>query len=323
MSAGAPDPVEGAPACVVCGAALSGQPRQIAGRPYCAPHYATARGGSRGLWPSEIALLAAQALLFLVMQVAGRSLPADLDRGWLTLLGLVLAVLPAVIWLAIFRRFDRLEPEPLRYLAGTLVLAALLAGAVGQPVLRQAFGLNRWQPSDFLWGAGVTILSEGVMLALVVYLAVRFTVFLAPEFDERADGIMYGVAAGLGAGILTNIHYVLDNGGVRLDVGAGRMIVVSLVAGSVGGLVGYGLGQEKFERLPAWYMPAIVLVAAVLEGFFSWLVAWLTTQSLDYTPWVGMAAAALFAVLVSGLLWVLTRRAVRETVALGAAAQGA
>lgn len=312
----------GALVCVVCGVVIDDRPRRIAGRPFCGTHYARARGGSAGLWPSTVALLAAQVALFLAMQVLGRWLPADLDRGWLTVLGLALAAIPAAIWLAVFRRFDRLEPEPLRYLLGTLVLGALLAGAVGQPLLRQAFRLNRWQPADPFWGVLVTVLSEGVLLALIVYLAVRFTVFLTPEFDERADGIMYGVAAGLGVSILTNVLYVLDNGGVRLDVGAGRMIVVALVAGSVGGFVGYGLGQEKFEHRSPLYMPAVVLAAAVLEGVFSWFVAWLTTRSLDYTPWIGMTVAVLFAVVVSGLLWLLTRQAVRETLALDGSSGG-
>ena len=98
---------------------------------------------------------------------------------------------------------------------------------------------------------------QGVIQATVVYITVRYTVFLSDEFDERADGIIYGTAAGLGSAMMLNFHYVLDHPGLQLDVGTARIIVAALVLASLGGLVGYGLGQVKFERHSPWFAALI------------------------------------------------------------------
>ncbi len=303
--------------CVVCHRPLAGRIHTIAGRPYCNEHYARATLGSRGTWAAAGALLAGLFLLGLAMLAVGLRISEELDEGPLVAVGLVLAILPALLWLGVFRQLDRLEPEPHQYLLSVTLLAALFAGTIGEPLRWGLFELHRWQPENAAWSIAVQALISGVILATIVYVTVRYTVFLSDEFDERADGIIYGTAAGLGVATLLNFDYVLDNRGLALDVGTARIIVAALTLAALGGLVGYGLGQIKFERHAPWFAASFVGLAALLYGIFDWLQGEATTRGLGYEAWPAVVLAALFAAAVLGAVYALLRRAVAETLALG------
>jgi RsiW-degrading membrane proteinase PrsW (M82 family) len=301
--------------CCVCERPLTGRARLLGGRPYCAEHYARAILGRRAHRMATAALLAGLLALVLVMLAVGPRISGRLGTHALVLVGLVLAILPALLWLGVFYQQDRLEPEPKRDLLSVLVLAALLTGTIGEPLRRDFFALPHWQPPSALAAILVETLIPGAIQALIVYVAVRVTVFPAREFDERADGVIYGTAAGLGVATLLNFNYVLDQRGLALDVGAVRIVVAALVQAALGGVVGYGLGQVKFERHWPGYAAAFVLLAALLGGIFAWLEGEATGQSLRYRAWPGAAVATLYAVGVGGFLAVLLRRAVAETLA--------
>lgn len=304
--------------CVVCHRLIGGRVRMIGGRPYCAEHYARATVGSRGTWAATGALLAGLFLLGMLMLAVGAGISDRLDEGPLVIIGLFLAILPSLLWLGVFRQLDRLEPEPHQYLLSVMVLGALFAGTIGEPLRRGVFELHRWQANDAFSSIAVHALIQGVIQALIVYVSVRYTVFLADEFDERADGIIYGTAAGLGVAALLNFNYVFDHRGLQLDVGTARIMVASLVLASLGGLIGYGLGQIKFERHGPLYAASFVALAALLNGVFEWLQSEVTTRQFGYEAWPAVLVAAIFAALVLGVVYYLLRRAVGETLALAA-----
>ncbi len=299
--------------CVCCHRPIQGRVRELAGRPYCAEHYARATLGSRGTRPALAAMLLGLFALALAMIAFGSRVSDALDDRWLVLAGLTLAVVPTLLWLGVFRELDRLEPEPHQYLLSVTILAALLTGAVAEPLRRDAFALHTWQADAWYWAVLVNAMIQGVIQATVVYVTVRYTVFLSDEFDERADGIIYGTAAGLGSALLLNFHYVLDHPGLRLDVGTARIIVTALVLASLGGLVGYGLGQVKFERQTAWFAAGFILAAALLNGAFDWLVTEFSRRQFGSEGWPTVLAATLFALIVLGIVYGLLQQAVRET----------
>jgi len=300
-------------ACVCCHRPIQGRVHTVGGRPYCAEHYARATLGSRGTWPALVALLAGLLALGLVMFIIGSRVSDALDDRWLVLVGLFLAIVPTLLWLSVFRELDRLEPEPHQYLLSVTILAALITGTIAEPLRRDAFALHTWQPESWYWSIVVNSMIQGVIQATVVYVTVRYTVFLSDEFDERADGIIYGTAAGLGSAMLLNFHYVLDHPGLRLDVGTARIIVTALVLASLGGLVGYGLGQIKFEPHSPWFAARFVVAAALLNGTFDWLVTEFSRRQFGSEGWPTVLAAALFALLVLGIVYGLLQHAVNET----------
>ena len=309
--------------CVVCHRPLSGRIHTIAGRPYCNEHYARATLGSRGTWAAAGALLAGLFLLGLAMLAVGPRISEELDEGPLVVLGLALAILPALLWLGVFRQLDRLEPEPHQYLLSVTLLGALFAGAIGEPLRRGIFDLHTWSAHNVFSSILIYSLIQGVIQATIVYATVRYTVFLSDEFDERADGIIYGTAAGLGVATALNFTYVLDHRGLELDVGTARIIVAALTLAALGGLVGYGLGQVKFERHVPWFAALFVALAALLNGAFDWLLGQASIRGLGYSAWPSVVLAAAFAAIVLGVVFFLLRRAVDETLRLGARRPGA
>jgi RsiW-degrading membrane proteinase PrsW (M82 family) len=272
--------------------------------------------GSRGTWPAIGAMVLGLVALALVMLAVGDNISDQLNNNWIVLIGLILSIVPALLWLGVFRQLDRLEAEPHAFLLSTLILGALLAGTIGEPLRRNVIELNTWKPDNWFWSILVNTLTQGVIQATIVYVAVRFSIYLIDEFDERADGVIYGTAAGLGIATLLNFHYVLDHRGLDLDIGTTRIIINALVQAALGGIVGYGLGQVKFEKHAPGYAAIFVAIAAVLNGTFDWLQSEVTQVDLGFEAWRGVLVAAIFAVAVFGAVFYLLRSAVSETLAL-------
>jgi RsiW-degrading membrane proteinase PrsW (M82 family) len=300
--------------CVVCNDPITGRVYTLGDRSYCDQHYALAFQ-HRGTWPTVWILFAGLVAFALLMQRVGPALTPLLTGGALVVAGLIMAVLPALIWLFVFRRLDRLEPEGLHHLLGVMILGGLIGGAVGDPLRRGVYGMHLWSESRWMWAIPIYTLTQGLLLALTIYLTVRFSVFLIHDFDERADGVIYGTAAGLGVAVFYNIRYLMDAGALRLDVGVARIIIAALVFASVGGLIGYGLGQVRFEPHSVWYLPGIVLLAAILTGVYEWLASETFSRSLGYTAWISLLIAAAFGAILFGVINVLVRSAIRETLA--------
>jgi RsiW-degrading membrane proteinase PrsW (M82 family) len=302
-------------ACAVCDRPVVGKRHDLGGRLYCDEHYARATLGSRGTWPAILALIAGLVAIALVMLAVGDRISDELGDTWLALIGLTLSLLPGILWLLVFRQLDRLEAEPHAFLFSVFALGALLAGTIGEPLRRGLLDLHRWEPENWLWSVSVHALTQGVVQSVLVYIAVRWTVYLTDEFDERADGIIYGTASGLGIATLLNFHYVLDHRGLNLDVGTTRIIVDALALAALGGIVGYGLGQVKFERHKPWFAASWVALAAVLNGLYEWLQSEVTARELGFEAWPAVLLAGVFALAAFGLVFALLRNAVRETIA--------
>jgi RsiW-degrading membrane proteinase PrsW (M82 family) len=267
----------------------------------------------RGLWlASALALLGLLAFVLLfnfVLPAPGDSLSTAARVG----LGLVLAAVPAALWLVFFYSLDRAEPEPKRMVFSVTALGALLFAALYAPLLT-LLGVDEWLYATW-WSRLIGgILVVGVIEQTFVWLAVRFAVFDHPEFDERVDGVIYAIAAGLGIATVVNFRYVLEYGGVDLDVGSIRMVVNALAHASFAGVLGYFIGQARFERVPIYYLPAGLGLAALLNGLLFFLLERTPATALQgQKPWLDLVLAALVAIFALALVFWLMARANEET----------
>ncbi|UBV44117.1 PrsW family intramembrane metalloprotease (plasmid) [Deinococcus taeanensis] len=231
-----------------------------------------------------------------------------LSGGALIAAGVIMALIPAALWLLAFSREDRLEPEPKTLLLGVFVLAALLAQAVGEPLVRLLTG----GAHTLLVGLVVSVLVVGMVQEFLKYAAVRYTVFTTAHFDHRVDGVLYGASAGLGYATVLNMQYLLQHSGVDLGVGAIRMAVTALGQASFAGLTGYALGSAKFDRRGPLWLPAAVGGAALLNGAVSLL--------LRELPWVGGLSfrpeyGLVLAVMVAGATFAFLSARMRRLIA--------
>jgi RsiW-degrading membrane proteinase PrsW (M82 family) len=302
--------------CCVCHIAVPETSRRIGARYYCDRHFSRVTQNRRGLWLSVLVGVVALLVFVGLVTLLVRTVSPALGGWWLTPVGVVLAVVPAMIWLGVFYAQDRLEPEPKRFILGIFVLGALLAQAIGMPVVRDVFRVQDWLPYNGPWFDILgSILVVGFVQEYLKYAGVRLTVFGSHEFDERVDGIIYGAAIGLGFATMLHIDYVVGSGGVRLDVGVIRIVVDTLAQASFAGVSGYFLGRAKFEDMPAWWLPAGVTLAAVLNGVVSFLLQEVSTQGLQFTPEYGLILAAVVAGATFAVLFALVRRINAETLA--------
>ena len=233
-----------------------------------------------------------------------------LEGGSLVVVQGIIAILPGVLWLAIFYHQDRQEPEPKHYVLGVFLLGAVLAKLIALPLIHDVFAVDAWLYRNRWTTLVGAILVIGVIQEFVKYAAVRYTVYGSREFDEPLDGVIYSGAAGLGFATMLNIDYVIAYGGVDLQVGIVRMVVTALAHASFAGVLGYVMGQAKF-RPGSDTLPLLggVALVSVLNGLFFLIQGEVTTRGLEYRPWNGLIAAAVLAGASFGAVYFLMGRA--------------
>jgi RsiW-degrading membrane proteinase PrsW (M82 family) len=281
----------------------------------------------RGAFTSDI--LAVIGVFVFVAAVVGldAALRPDLTGAPLLLVGLLLAFVPAVLWLIFFYRQDRAEPEPVAHVAQMFILGLALAAAFGIPLTDQVFRVQDWLYRDSSTGVGLTeilgsLFVSGAIEAFVVYATVRYFIFDSPEFDERTDGVIYATSAALGYATALNLQFILSNEGAALGAGEIFVAEVALARAAFGGLLGYFLGRAKMEREPAWWLPLGLVLTAALNGLFTLLRGQLETGSISIgadvgglPSFTGLLLSAGLAVLVAAIVYLLVKRDVDRTLA--------
>jgi RsiW-degrading membrane proteinase PrsW (M82 family) len=269
-----------------------------------------------GLWVA-IAITVIGLLVFTgIFNFILPGLGDNLDGIPLVLLGLLLSLIPAALWLYFFYRLDRLEAEPKHMVLGVFVLGALVTAALHDFIIDDLFNVSDWQYNSW-WGhllGGILIV--GVVQQSIIYATVRYAVFRHPEFDERVDGVIYSVAAGLGLATVLNFQYVFRTNGVDLDIGSIRMVINALAFASFAGIMGYYIGQARFEKTPIFYMPAGLLIASTINGIFWYLLDRTFGGGLNYNPWGDLILATVIAIVSLAVVFWLIERANEETLRL-------
>lgn len=206
------------------------------------------------------------------------------------LAALIVPILPGLIWLWIFYKTDRYEPEPKRLVLLTFALGVLsivpafLGERLGNhlyPFLAQldaaaastSGGLSPW---PLAIGCFLVI---GPCEELAKFAAVRFFIYRNREFDEPLDGIIYAAAAALGFASLENVFYVVDFSH-GLAIRWGMLGVRSFLAlpGHVifASMWGYALGRARFD--PTYRVWPRVLLAAGLHGLYDFVLMYPPTR---------------------------------------------
>jgi RsiW-degrading membrane proteinase PrsW (M82 family) len=270
-----------------------------------------------GIWRSAVLTLI--ALIVFVGIVVGLDVAfrPQLSGPVLIFVGILLALVPAALWLIFFYLQDRYEPEPKAEVARIFVIGLALAGAIGLPLTTQVFHVQDWLYRDTLTLVMGSIFVNGAVEAFIVYATVRYFIYHSAEFDERSDGLVYGTAAGLGYATMLNAQFILLSGGAALGPAEVTIAEVALAHAAFGGVLGYFLGRAKLEREPGWWLPAGLLLTAVLNGLFAVLRSQVVSGAIyrgapsPVPPMFGLALSGGLAVVVAVVVTYLINRDVR------------
>ncbi|HPU22179.1 MAG TPA: PrsW family glutamic-type intramembrane protease [Thermoclostridium caenicola] len=259
-----------------------------------------------GLWLSTAVSIVGLLLVVLFSYIAERTLDLTIHSTLRTLISLLIAFVPPLIWLTVFYRQDRLDPEPKSFVFKTLILGALVQKALYAPVISVVMPEAQAGPnaSDYILSVVlVALIQESMKL-----LSVRYSIYVSKEFDEKIDGIIYGSALGLGFAAMTNLDMIIRNGGSVLTAISSIVVIESLAHASFTGLSCYFLGQDKFGKFNMFRLPGAVVLATALNALSRILIDDLVRDGFRMNYMLGIIPAALLAVVIFGILVILTFR---------------
>jgi protease PrsW len=211
----------------------------------------------------------------------------------------VLAVASAAVWLWILRRYDRIEPEPLK----TLLFVGFVGGLmslVPAGILNELFEAvtkiklipGRMPTGEALILALFVGFNEESMKALATLLLVR----RRKELNEPVDAMIYAMTVSLGFAAFENVLYMIE-------YGAGVILLRSLL--SVPGhlvfaaLWGFGLAKARFLTKDWDYLTAMtpyVVYAALAHAAY------------DFFAFMGQPLEFLIYALLAFMVWGIRKK---------------
>ncbi len=196
---------------------------------------------------------------------------------------------PGLIWLWLFYRQDRYEPEPVRKVFTIFLVGLLLVIPAG--LLEQIWRgqmVNSIRNGDWasLLGSAflvIALIEEGLKSVVLIWMTSN-----SHELDEPVDGAIYGITLGLGFASLENLLWASIFGfGVALL----RAVVTTLAHASFTGWMGYYISRFK--------------LGPNQEGKILWkgfLVAWVTHGTYDFLLFLRNPLSSLLAFLLIAAL---------------------
>jgi RsiW-degrading membrane proteinase PrsW (M82 family) len=183
---------------------------------------------------------------------------------WLSI-NIAMAVFPLVLWLIFSWSRENFVQEPRKRLFPVVVISALVANAIGYPIVYTWIDIDSWVTQQELFDRIMLYaLALGLIPEILKYLVVRYIAWLN-NFRDRYDAIAYCAASAVGYAVVLNLHYVLNAASVP-DVAIVRIFGITLTSllGSL--IVAYGLGAVRFEKTSPLLMPGLTAIAGFLIG---------------------------------------------------------
>lgn len=260
-----------------------------------------------GLWLSTFISIGGLLLIVFIAAVIEKILNPDFNRTLLTVISVIIAIIPPFLWLSIFYRQDRLNPEPKSFVFKTMLLGALIQKALYVPLASFLFpgvsGLSTQTARYLLNIVFIAMIQEGIKL-----LTVRYSIYPSKEFDEKIDGIIYGSALGLGFAAMTSIENILASGGAMLSNATALVVIETFSHASITGLSCYILGVSKHEKFKLYRLPLALLLATGLNGITQVLLDTVTRRGFKVNYIIGLIPAALVAIGVFTVLVIISTR---------------
>ena len=179
------------------------------------------------------------------------------------------ATAPSIALLYYIYNRDRYEKEPRRMLikAFLLGIAIVIPAGVIELVLSMIFPSEKGIISAIIRGFIIAGLTEELLKYYVLYKGF----FKSPEFNQRFDGIVYGVFVSLGFATVENILFVYTGG---VNVALTRAFTAVPAHALFGIAMGYYVGRARFaipEQSRKLLMKAM-FIPVMLHGYYNFIL---------------------------------------------------
>lgn len=215
----------------------------------------------RRVWRSIIVESGILFALTVVLYLFGSNIPATIRMP----VNLIIAMLPLLLWLIFSLWQERFAQQPRSHLFAVSFLSALVANAIGFPLLNNILAVGTWVSGGDLIDS---IVAHSVAIAIpheiMKYLVIRYTVWRY-AYRDAYDAVAYSVAGAIGYVTVFNLHYVFaadpatQVAAVRIFTDTAYQIMGSLI-------VAYGLAEMRFFKPSPLLLPGIITAAGVINA---------------------------------------------------------
>lgn len=271
------------------------------------------------VWRRMVLQLCAFALLALAAVLISELLHLEPSQDLGLLIALGIAAVPPVIWLAAAVAPERRVLRPRRRLVGVAIVSALVASAVGLPVVQDFFRIVQWLPHESAFGRIVGYTLTAGMVDAGLKLLVLRAIAVPSELRVRSDSIAYAMASAVGYSLYLNLELIVS---VEPSPGIAAIYVLAnfVIQFASAMFIAIGISESFFSDALPPVLPMNVLLAAISTGIISSVYTGvmggaLTTQGSGDRPLfgIGFLIIALFVFCgISYFLYHVSERRVRE-----------
>ncbi len=267
-----------------------------------------------GLWLSTFISMAGLLLIVLIAYLIEYTISPNFNKTLLKVISVLIALIPPLLWLSIFYKQDRLNPEPKSFVFKTLILGALVQKAIYTPIVTIIFSGSNSGIKSIGSNLVISIILIAIIQESTKLLTVRYSIYPSKEFDEVIDGIIYGSAIGLGFATMTSIDNIVTSGGAMLTNVTALVVIETFAHASITGLSCYILGVSKYKKYSILRLPLAVIIASALNAITQFLLNAVIRRGFKINYILGLIPAALVALIVFGVLVYLSSKHEKESV---------
>ena len=220
----------------------------------------------RRVWRSVFLECSVLAVVLVGLYGAVTFVGLDIPSTLVAPLNALLVFLPALVWCYFSWLQEMAVPQPRRMLGAVFALSALVASAVGVPLVTEFLQPDQWLSLESAINRiiGYTV-TTGITQEFIKYVLTR-TVVRADVYRVRTDVLAYSLAVAVGYSTILSLQFLRTTPDVRPDMLMLRVVTTYAIHMAGSAVLSYGLMELYLGSGSIFLLPAMLLVAAAITG---------------------------------------------------------
>lgn len=263
----------------------------------------------KNIYKSGIFNLIIQLLFLITMYLWGFETRLAADQSLRFILLAVMALVSGFIWVWFFYLQDRKQPEPIPYIMVSFVAGLAAWTLFAHPLSHIIYRINEWIHASMLFFIQGSFFVRGMIFSLLLFTLIRFVFMPLKEFNETVDGMVYGAIIGAGYAVAMVIQDIWNHPDYTLFTIAYIITTRVLMHSAVGSLMGYLIGQAKFQKKNFHLSAAgAVTMGILLVGIYYIVTELLFLSGFSHVFWFSFFFVFVYAILILGFCVIKMKR---------------